>query len=157
MNLNSQKRIAASILKCGRNRVWVDPLKNKEVSEAITREDIRKLVKSGAIVKSPVEASSKRRTRKRALQKKKGRRTGHGSRKGSFEARTGNARKLRWIKIIRPQRRTIKELKMAGSISNETYKILYKLAKGGVFRSKKHLELYIKEHNLLIEKGGENK
>lgn len=46
----------------------------------------------------------------------------------------------------------ISGLKASGAINNETYKKLYKLSKGGVFRSRKHLELYMKEHKMLIEK-----
>ncbi|MBI3413550.1 MAG: 50S ribosomal protein L19e [Candidatus Aenigmarchaeota archaeon] len=153
MNTSVQRRIAAKILKCGKNRVWTDPQKLKDISEAITREDVRRLIKSGAIVKSAEEAPSRAVIRTRAAKRRKGRRSGQGSRKGSFESRTGNEQKLRWIKTIRPQRRMIGELKASGAINNETYKRLYKLSKGGVFRSRKHLELYIKEHKLLVEKG----
>ncbi|MBI1971801.1 MAG: 50S ribosomal protein L19e [Candidatus Aenigmarchaeota archaeon] len=148
MNTTIQRRIAAKILKCGANRVWIDPQKLKDVSEAITREDVRKLIGSGAIVKSAEEAPSRRIIRMRAIKRRKGRRSGHGSRKGSFEARTGNTQKMIWIRTIRPQRQMISELKKSGAIGNETYKRLYKLSKGGVFRSRKHLELYMKEHGM---------
>ena len=152
MNTSIQRRIAALILKCGANRIWIDPQKVKDVSEAITREDVRKLINSGAIVKSPENAPSRAGIRMRAIKKRKGRRSGHGSRKGSFSSRIGNTQKLRWIKTIRPQRQMISELKSGGAINNETYKKLYKLSKGGVFRSRKHLELYMKEHKMLDEK-----
>ena len=151
MNTSIQRRIAAKILKCGANRVWIDPQKLKGVSEAITREDVRRLINSDAIMKSPEEAPSRAGIRLRAIKKRKGRRSGQGSRKGSFESRTGNTQKLRWIKTIRPQRRMIKELKASGMIDNVTYKRLYKLAKGGVFRSRKHMELYMKEHKMFKE------
>ena len=42
MNLTTQKRLAASILKVGLNRVWIDPERMEEVSMAITRERIVK-------------------------------------------------------------------------------------------------------------------
>ncbi len=129
--------------------MWIDPAKAKEVSEAITRDDIRRLIDSGAVVKSPEAAPSRAKIIMRAAQKRKGRRSGHGSRKGSFSSRGGNTKKLRWIRTIRPQRAMISELKKSGSINNETYKKLYSLAKGGVFRSRKHLELYMKEHNMM--------
>lgn len=152
MNTSIQRRMASKILKCGVNRVWVDPQKVKDISEAITREDVRKLIKSGMIMKAAEEAPSRMRIRLREAKKRKGRRSGHGSRKGSFESRTGNTKKSRWIKTIRPQRQMLSELKIAGAINNETYKMLYKLSKGGVFRSRKHLELYMKEHKMLDEK-----
>ena len=37
MNLTTQRRLAASILKVGENRVWIDPNEAEEVSRAITR------------------------------------------------------------------------------------------------------------------------
>ena len=51
MNLKPQKRMAASILKCGENRVYFDPYLIEDIAMAITREDIRNLVKEGAIQK----------------------------------------------------------------------------------------------------------
>jgi len=44
MNLGNQKRMAASILKCGINRVWMDPDRTEEATEAVTRNDIRGLI-----------------------------------------------------------------------------------------------------------------
>ena len=52
MNLSAQKRMAAEILKCGQNRVYIDPYLIEEVKMAITREDIRNLIKEGIIQKS---------------------------------------------------------------------------------------------------------
>lgn len=51
--LKMQRRIAAELLKCGENRVWIDPEKVDEVASAITREDIRRLIKEGVIRKNP--------------------------------------------------------------------------------------------------------
>lgn len=49
MNLTLQRRLASKILKCGEGRVWIDPAKMSQVDEAITREDVRKLIGEGAI------------------------------------------------------------------------------------------------------------
>jgi len=53
MDLSSQKRIAADVLKCGitRVRITADGEAMKEVEEALTREDIRALVRKGLIKK----------------------------------------------------------------------------------------------------------
>ena len=40
MNLTTQRRLAASILKVGVNRVWIDPEEIEEVSRAITRDGV---------------------------------------------------------------------------------------------------------------------
>ncbi len=36
-DLKNQKRLAADILKCGENRVWIDPERGDEVKSSITR------------------------------------------------------------------------------------------------------------------------
>ena len=70
-----------------------------------------------------------------------------GSRKGSKGARRG--KKSSWLRIIRPQRRLLKELKEKGSLKPDSYRKLYKLVKGGMFRSKAHLMTYLKDKKLL--------
>ena len=34
VNLKTQKRVAAAVLKCGRGRVWIDPNEADQVSQA---------------------------------------------------------------------------------------------------------------------------
>mgnify|MGYP000114741176 CR=1 FL=1 len=51
MNVNAQKRLAAEILKCGENRVYIEPDFIDDVSMAINREDIRNLIKNKIISK----------------------------------------------------------------------------------------------------------
>jgi len=57
VNLRSQKRLAASVLDCGKNRVWFDPNESQEISLANSRtffdlgRSIRKLVKDGLVMK----------------------------------------------------------------------------------------------------------
>jgi large subunit ribosomal protein L19e len=34
VNLRTQKRVAAAVLKCGRGRVWIDPNESDQVSQA---------------------------------------------------------------------------------------------------------------------------
>ena len=83
MNLTTQKRLAASILKCGLNRVWIDPERMEEVSRAITRDGVRQLINDGAIKAKPEKGISSYRSKKIAEQKKKGKRKGRGSIKGA--------------------------------------------------------------------------
>ena len=40
MSLNNQRRMAADVLKCGENRVWLDPDSSEEIAECITRSEI---------------------------------------------------------------------------------------------------------------------
>jgi large subunit ribosomal protein L19e len=146
MNLSVQKRIASDVMNCGMHRVWLDTERSEEISMAITREDIRKLVHKGLVKKKPEKAISRVRARKRALQKKKGRRKGQGKRKGTANARY--PKKKRWIKRIRPLRRELKNMRDSRYIERNTYRKLYRMAKGGAFRSVSHLKTYMEEHAL---------
>ena len=150
MKLNVQKRIAADILKAGQNRVWFDNARLNEIKEAITKADIRKLINDGAIKAKQKKGISSFRTNKLRLQKRKGRRKGPGSRKGTKTART--PRKRAWITKVRVQRSFIKLLKIKKLVAPETYTKIYRMIKGNQFRSKRHLKLYLGENNLFIRK-----
>ena len=64
MNLTTQKRLAASILKVGLNRVWIDPERIEEVSMAITRDGVKQLINDGAIKAKPEKGISSYRSKK---------------------------------------------------------------------------------------------
>jgi len=149
MKLDTQKRLAASVLKRSAKHIYFDTSKLSDIKEAITKADIRSLIKSGVIKGTPVRGISKGRIRHRLSQKRKGRRSGFGSRKGTPNSRM--SKKSRWIQKIRVQRKILAELKEEKQISNTNYRLLYRKAKGGVFRNKSHLVLYIDEH-LMREK-----
>jgi len=143
MNTKNQKIMASKILKSGVDKVWVDPEQSEEVSKAITKADVRRLIKKGYIKKKKVNGQSRGRARKIMIQKKKGKRRGIGSRKGKKLSKT--TKKKEWIKIVRPLRKMLKELRESGSLTPGEYRKLYLMVKGGRFRNKSHLNLYIKE------------
>ncbi|MFX1257581.1 MAG: 50S ribosomal protein L19e [Promethearchaeota archaeon] len=147
MNLNAQKRMAAEILKCGENRVYLDPYLIEDIKMAITREDIRNLIKEGIIRKRYKKGISKYRKNVRHERKKKGLGRGLGKRKGAKKART--PKKRFWIKRIRPQRRELKKLRDRKLITPATYRKLYKNAKGGMFNSVSQMNRYIKDKELI--------
>jgi large subunit ribosomal protein L19e len=146
MNLRSQRRLAAAILECGVHRVWVDPEMADDVSLAITREEIRKLIHEKAIKALPENSQSRGRARVLAVKKKQGKRIGPGTKKGAKYSVI--SRKTRWINRIRAQRRKLMDLRDKRIISVNTYRNLYKKAKGGEFRSVAELERYINDRNL---------
>ncbi|MBC7128763.1 MAG: 50S ribosomal protein L19e [Thermoplasmatales archaeon] len=149
MNLRYQRRIAADLLKCGENRVWMNPEKIEEIKKAVTRRDIENLINMGLIKKEEKKGISRGRARKRAMQKKKGRRKGHGSRKGKAGARLPS--KNRWIKTIRPIRAYLRELRDKGIINEKTYRLYYRRAKGGQFKNKAHLKLHLQMEGIKVE------
>jgi len=147
MKLKLQKRLAADILKCSEKRIWFDPTRLEDIKEAITKIDVRSLINDRAIKKKPVKGVSRVRARKIALQKRKGKRKGAGSKKGKKTARL--SKKAAWIRKIRIQREFLKELRDKGLVSKSDYHSLYQKSKGGFFRSKRHIKLYLEERGLV--------
>lgn len=145
--LDVQRRLAAQILKCGKNRVRFDPDKLEEIGEAITKTDIRVLVKNGIISRKNLLNTSRFWARKRKTQKSYSKQKGFGSRKGKKTARLKPKRA--WINKIRLQRNFIKSLRDNSTITNEDYHELYLKSKGGFFRSLRHLKLYTKERDMI--------
>ncbi len=142
-----QKRLAAKLVKKSPKKVKLDPNRLDEIKEAITKVDIKALIKDGAIKILQDKGVSRARARKNKKQKVRGRKKGHGSRKGKANARLGDKKK--WMNKIRLQRAFLKELKQKSKLTPEVYKNLYRKAKGGFFRSKRHIKLYITEHKLV--------
>lgn len=139
---NLQKKLAAKIMKIGQSRVWLNPEKIADIEKAITKWDIRKLIKKGDIKELPAKI--------RISGKIKKRRKGPGRRKGKKYSIVPKKRK--WISTVRPQRKMLKELKESGKLDNFNYRKLYRLVKGGMFRSRAHLRLYIEQNNMLTQK-----
>merc|ERR1719285_1047965 len=70
-------------MKCGKNKVWLDPNEINEIANANSRQNIRKLIKDGLVIKKPVAVHSRSRVRKNDEARRKGRHTGFGKRKGN--------------------------------------------------------------------------
>ena len=74
--LRLQKRLAASVLKCGKRKVWLDPNETTEIANANSRQNVRKLIKDGLIIRKPQIIHSRSRVRRALEAKKKGRHSG---------------------------------------------------------------------------------
>ncbi len=146
MNLKNKRRMAARLLNVGVGRVWFDSTKLNEIKAAITNDDLRRLVGQGVILVRQKKGVSKSRLRKRILQMRKGRMSGRGSKKGKQTSRLG--RKEIWMANIRAQRKLFLELLAKKAITNKIYRMLRDKAKGGFFRSRRHIKLYLTENNL---------
>jgi large subunit ribosomal protein L19e len=146
VNLKSQRRLAAEILKAGQNRVWINPDQIEDVEAAITREEIRKLINEGVITKLPEKGVSHGRARILHEKRRKGRRRGVGSRSGSARAR--QSKKEIWMRKIRALRKKLRELKTHKNITESTYRQIYSVANSGRFDSITDLENYLKTHEL---------
>jgi large subunit ribosomal protein L19e len=144
---NNKKRLAAEILKVSPKKIRFSSEALEDIEKAITRSDVRGLIAIGKIFLANTNEQSRVRARKNANQKRKGRRTGRGSKKGRKNAVLSG--KSKWIARIRVQRAFLKELKNKNLLSTANYQMLYSKCKGGYFRNKRHIKLYLTEHRLL--------
>jgi large subunit ribosomal protein L19e len=145
-NLSSQRRLAAQILKVGQNRVWINPERIDDVEGAITREEIKKLIREKTIASLPDKGVSRSRAKTVREKKRIGRRKGAGSRTGAGHAKI--SKKEAWMSKIRSLRKKLRELKASRVITETTYRKLYAIAGSGKFGSVAELERYLKAHDL---------
>ena len=131
MNLRKKKQLAAKTLKIGKNRILFLKPRLDEIKEAITKQDIRDLVKDGAIIIKQIKGRKKIKKRKR--------KKGFGNVKKKVKKR-----KESYVKVTRKLRKYLSELKRQGKISKEEVKDLRKKIRNKMFRSKSHLKEQIK-------------
>jgi large subunit ribosomal protein L19e len=143
-DLSAQRRLAADVLDVGKNKVWLDPERQGDIADAITRADVRDLVQEGAIRAEEPQGNSRGRARERQEKQAYGHQSGAGSRKGTAGGRSDP--KDEWRSRIRAQRRKLKELRDEGDLDASAYRDLYDKAGGGEFDSVGDLERYIADN-----------
>ena len=108
INLRKKRELVARILGVGVNRVRFEPDKLEDVADSITRENLRALIKNGAIWTARRQGTSRYRAKlKHTTRKKRG--MGIGSKKGKKTERVG--KKKLYITKIRGMRHHLKVLK----------------------------------------------
>merc|ERR1719222_1213678 len=123
VSLKLQKRLAASVLKCGKRKIWLDPNEINEISLANSRRNIARLEKDGLIMKKPTVVHSRNRVRERNAAKSKAR----------------HPFKVLWMRRIRVLRRLLHKMRDAKKIDKHIYHTLYLHAKGNQFKNKRVL------------------
>lgn len=130
MNLSRKKSLARRALDVGKSRIVFLQSRLEDIKEAITKQDIKDLVKDGAII---VEQTKGR----RKVEKRK-RKRGPGKIKKKI-----NKRKQEYVIMTRKLRRYVAEQKKQGKLSPEEIKDIRNKIRNRMFKSKAHLKEYI--------------
>jgi len=145
-----QRRLAAELAKVGEKRVKFNTEFLEDIQAAITRKEIKRLIKEGKIIIEQERGiSSGRLKEKKEKRRKRGEGRKRGSRKGAAGARRG--KKELWVTKIRKIRKYLKWLRDNNVIDRKTYRMLYRKAKGNAFKSLSDLKNYLKQLGVKVE------
>ncbi len=126
MNLSKKRKLAKRTLNIGEDRLVFLESRLAEIKEAITKQDIRDLLSSGAII-------IKERKGRRGVQKEKSRSAGNVRKKIK-------KRKRGYIILTRKFRNYLKQLKTERKITKEKVKDIRKKIKNRYFKNMAHLK-----------------
>ncbi len=140
MSVKFTKRVAAELMGRGVNAIRMNPNNMEDINKAITRDDVRKLIKDGAVI----ALKPKHELYPRVVEEK--RKRGKGKRKGSANARKGRT----WEKKVRSQRLVLRRLKDIKKIDNVVFKRYYLLIKGNAFPDKRSLLLHLSDDGIKL-------
>jgi len=127
MKLEKKRALVSRALKIGKNRIVFNTQRLSDFKEAITKQDIRDLKESGAIIikdKKGRRKIVKRKTRRRA---------------GSVRKKV-NSRKKDYVILTRKLRSHTRNLRTKDKITSEQHTKLRKEIRANIFRSIAHMK-----------------
>jgi len=130
MKLKNKKELAGKTLKVGKERIAFVKSRLSEIKEAITKQDIKDLVKDKAIIVKNINGRKKveKRKRKRGIGKVR---------------KKVNKRKQEYVKLTRKLRKHVADLKKEKKLSREGILEIRKKIRNKEFRSLVHLKEFI--------------
>jgi large subunit ribosomal protein L19e len=135
--LATVKRIASDILGVGENKIRFKTDEIGRAENALTREDVRGLIADKVIYVKLTHGFKVKNRRKRKLA---------GSRRGTMNSRTPV--KGKWMQTVRAQRKYLAALVTDGSLDHKDKRAVYMRIKGGSFKGKNALMMYLKDAGL---------
>lgn len=127
MKLERKKELVARSLGIGKGRIRFNNARLSEVKEAITKQDMRDLLESGAIVILPVSGRKKVEKRMR--------------RRGPGKVRMKVVdKKKRYITLTRKFRRHLASLRNASKIEEENYQKIRREIRASAFKDMNHFK-----------------
>jgi large subunit ribosomal protein L19e len=153
MSIKFAKRAASSLLNRGYNSIRIKHESMKEASDALTKEDIRKLISSGVIYATKAKHNLSLKSKMLKKARAEGRRRGAGRRRGTANARSGR----KWEKKVRSQRMLIKELKSMKKIDTKVFNEFYSHIKGNEYATKATVLLHLREQGITVTDDDINK
>ncbi len=146
MSIKFAKRAAGQILGRGTTAIRIKKESFTDVSNALTKEDIRKFIASGAIYALKEKHNLSMRSKKLKKLRSEGRRRGVGRRRGTRKARAGR----KWEKKVRSQRVLLNEVRKLGVIDSKNYNMFYMHVKGNAYATKATLLSHMKEAGIKL-------
>lgn len=138
MAIGTIKRLASDLLHAGVNRVHIRPDSVARAEEALTRSDVRGLIKEGIVYLTPVKG------RRKVV---RGRRRREGSIRGVFSRAD---RKKAWMAKVRSQRKLLRTLLEEKKLDRAFRRAVYHKIKSGTFRNKAAMQAYLQDNHMLI-------
>ena len=141
MDAKKLRRLAAHVLGVGEKKIVITDGANERINEAITKDDVRQLIKDGVVKKRKRNEHSRGRARILHEKRKKGRKRGRGRRYGTKKARVQV--KNKWKMSVRAQRKKLRDMRDKKMKLKISYREAYNRIKGGFFKEKKQLDTLV--------------